>query len=1083
MVEPAAKSLYLIDGHAQFFRAYHAIRSGLTSPVTKEPTNMTFGFVGMLLKVLRQYKPDYLAVVIDAAGDKETFRSDIYPEYKANRSPAPEDLRPQIDRCLAILKTMGVPVLAIPRVEADDVIATVVRRMQREQPDLRIRIVSKDKDLTQLLNHNVELFDVHKDQAVTAAETFDTPGLEPRHVIDVLTLMGDKIDNVPGVPGIGPKTAGQLIMQYGSIENMLANLHEIKGKKRENIEAARATLPLTRSLISLKEDVEVDFDLEQARCIPCELPLEQLLGTLRELGFGRYQDELRAVAGVGASSATPPPSSHFFEGARQEPGEKELRAAPFMTGTANRSRSSDSASPMGERASKAASPLEGGLFSHLDQDEGVHDAAEPSASNAVNERPGKYECVNTIARLDAIIAQIKAVGECALDTETTGLSPINDELAGICLSVQAGSGMYVPVRSPDCGSHLDEAVVIARLRPILEDPAIAKIGHNLKFDLNVLRKAGVNVRGRLFDTMVASYLIDAARSSHSMDVLALALLNHTNIPITDLIGAGRNQRTFITVPLDRATEYAAEDADITLRLRDAMAPQLEAMGLRSLFDDVEMPLVTVLAEVEWNGIRVDPEELDRQREKLESRVSALRRELQDKAPFPFSPDSPKQLAALLFNKPTQEPPGLGLKVIKRGKTGPSTDQEVLDKLAGDPAIDSPIPRLIVEYRQLTKLVNTYLVALKEAINPRTHRIHSSFNQTVAVTGRLSSNDPNLQNIPIRTEVGREIRRAFVAEKSQDNWLNQAGGTGQTRGITAETQRAQSGMGELSASSPNQSPAPRSLRLCGELPEEPNVLITADYSQIELRILAHLSEDAALIEAFHQGLDIHTAVAAEVFGVTVEDVTKSQRASAKMVNFGIVYGVTAFGLARRLQMAGTDTTNEQAARIIADYKARYIGIAAFLDRCVQQAMEYGYVETILKRRRLIPQVHANNPQQRALGERLAINTVVQGSAADLIKVAMIDIERCLKAAREGDRRCATTPTHCNAWASGTSDDEREFLARTRLILQIHDELVFEAPQSVAEPVMAFVQHRMQQAMTLKVPLVAGGAWSSNWIDAK
>jgi DNA polymerase-1 len=449
--------------------------------------------------------------------------------------------------------------------------------------------------------------------------------------------------------------------------------------------------------------------------------------------------------------------------------------------------------------------------------------------------------------------------------------------------------------------------------------------------------------------------------------------------------------------LEQAVPYAAEDADITLRLHDVLAPQIEAMGLMGLFEDVEMPLVDVLAELEFNGVRIDPDELDRQREQLSGRIDALRDEIGSSIEHPFNPDSPKQLAVALFNKPDQEPPGLGLKVIKRGKTGPSTDQEVLEKLAEDPDVDSSVPKLIIEYRQLTKLVNTYLVALKEAIHDETQRVHASFNQTVTATGRLSSSDPNLQNIPIRTEIGRAIRRAFVAEPG-------------------------------------------------------NVLISADYSQIELRLLAHLSGDPALIEAFQKGMDIHTAVAAEVFGVTPEQVTAAQRGTAKMVNFGIVYGITPFGLARRL---GGEVSTSDAAQIIDDYKARYAGINTFLAECIEMARSTGYVETILKRRRAIPQIHARNPQQRSLGERMAINTVVQGSAADLIKLAMIDLHRRLPAV----------------------------VSEARMLLQIHDELVFEAPEADAEAVERLVVERMQSAMELAVPLVAESARGRTWAEAK
>ncbi|HWB19593.1 MAG TPA: DNA polymerase I [Phycisphaerales bacterium] len=956
------KTLYLIDGHAQFFRAYHAIRSGLSSPVTNEPTNMTFGFVGMLLKVLREYKPDYLAVVIDVSGDKESFRSQIYPEYKANREEPPSDLRPQIDRCLEILKQMHVPVLGVEGVEADDVIATVVRRLEKKHPELAIRIVSRDKDLSQLLSEHVQLFDVHKDVAVTAAEIFETPGLEPRHVQDVLTLMGDKVDNVPGIAGIGPKTAGQLMVQYGTIENLYAHIEEIKGKKRENLEKGKEGIAISRQLIALKCDVDVPFEVEEAKVEVQSLPVEELTETFRQLGFHRHQDELRAIV-LGTNG--------------QAAGEVEKSSAPGVS-TAVKTVETKPA-----RDDGFAESLFGG---------GVAESLPARAADSAG-----YECIKDRKALEKFIKEIRKAGFVAIDTETDGLEPVSANLCGVCMSVKTGTGVYVPTRSQEQTSHMDTATVMELLKPVLEDGKVRKIGHNLKFDMNVLRKHGAQVKGELFDTMIASYVVDSSRSSHGMDALALALLSYNCIPIDELIGKGAKQKGFDEVPLDRATCYAAEDADITLRLYDLLSKQVDVMRLRKLFEEVEMPLVSVLADMEFNGIKVDPDELDRQGEKLNAKITELKRTIAESSPVPFNPDSPKQLAAVLFNKPGDDPPGLGIKSLKRGKTGPSTDVEVLEKLASDPTVDSPLPAMIVEYRQMTKLVNTYLVALKDAINPVTKRVHAKFNQTVAATGRLSSSDPNLQNIPIRTDIGREIRRAFVAEEGK-------------------------------------------------------VLITADYSQIELRLLAHLSDDPALITAFEKGEDIHTAVAAQIFGVPAEQVTSGQRNSAKMVNFGIIYGITAFGLARRL---GKDVTNEDAAKIIADYKKRFSRIDWFLDQCVQQAIQRGYVETILGRRRAVPQVHARNPQERALGERVAINSVVQGSAADLIKLAMINLHRELPAK----------------------------FPEAKLVIQIHDELVYEAPKKKAEAVKEFVVDHMQKAMSLKVPLVVESAWSTNWIDAK
>jgi len=1018
-------TLYLIDGYAQFFRAFHAIRTPMTSPVTKEPTNMTFGFVGMLLKLLRGQgpnlaaaggKPDYLAVAIDVSGDKETFRSELYPEYKANRQSPPEDFGPQVERCLSLLEAIGVPIVGAAGFEADDTIATLVTRLRRQHPDLRIRLVSKDKDLKQLLEPvggeggGVEMYDVHTDTVIDAAALKAECGLSPEQVIDALTLEGDTADNVPGVEGIGPKTAAELICTYGSLENLIKHADEIKGKRGERLREAIPRLALTRSLIALRHDAPVALSLEQAATE--HLDLRALVPILKELGFNRYQDEVRALLGEG--------------------GEGEAGGNGEATGNAaagGKNKGSEETKRAGGDGS-----FGGGLFDHL-----AGPAGDGAAAGGREERErgpraihSTYRAVTTKEDLEALVKRLKAAPMFALDTETTSLSPINAKLCGLSFALPPEKpggeieAVYVPVRSPTPEAHLDERTVLEALRPVLEDQAKPKTGHNLKYDLLVLRGAGVALRGVSapptgpkrqgneeeggFDSMVASFLIDSSRSSHSLDNLALALLNHTNISIKELLGTGKEQKSFDQVPVEQATPYAAEDADVALRLHGVMLPQLRAMGLMDLFRDVELPLVEVLAELEWNGITVDPAELDRQRERLAGRIAELRAKIEDAAYASvgrgFNPDSPKQLAAILFNKKDAAEPGLGLKVIKRLKTGPSTDTEVLEQLAGDPAVTTEIPRLILDYRQLAKLVSTYLVALREAINPKTGRIHASFNQTVASTGRLSSSDPNLQNIPIRTEVGREIRKAFVAAPG-----------------------------------------------C--------VLISADYSQIELRLLAHLSKDPALTEAFLRGEDVHQAVAAEVYGVPLEKVTKDQRAAAKMVNFGIVYGVTPYGLAWRL---GVET--KVAQEIITNYKKRFAGIATFLEECIAQARRYGYVETMLKRRRPIPEIESSNPQRRAFAERIAINSVVQGSAADLIKLAMIDLHG----------RLSENAPH---WRGG----KPPAFPGVRMLLQIHDELVFEAPEEIAESVRALIVERMERAMTLSVPLKVDSSIARNWFDGK
>ena len=964
-------TLYLVDGHAQFFRAYHAIRPGMRSPVTDEPTNMTFGFLGMILKVLRQDRPDYLAVVIDASGDQGTFRSQIYPEYKAHRKPPPEDFDPQVERCVSLLGQMGIPVLAVEGVEADDTIATVVRRVRREHPEVEVRIVSRDKDLGQLVEPKVHLFDPQSDKVLGVEELFESKGVRPDQVVDMLALMGDPTDNVPGVKGVGPKTAAKLIGEYGTLDALLANLDKVKGKTGEAIAAQKDILPLSRRLVALKDDVEVPFTLEGSAVDPSRAQAAVLDEELHRLGFNRHAQDLRSWLGVKGPAKGGAAASATARG-----------AAPAATPRA---------------ASKPTEPEEFGLFNPPPEQSFAAPSVDGAAIQAFAR--GDYRVLADAASLEAFVVAAKAAcakgATLAFDTETTSLSPVSADLCGISLAFEPGKAAYVPMRSPEPAAHLAPEAVLSRVRGLLEDPAVRKTAHNAKFDLVALRAAGIRVRGLAGDSMVASYVADATRSTHRMDALAEAVLGHRCIPITDLIGSGRHQRRFDEAPLSLAGPYAAEDADVALRLAAALEQQVDGLGLGELYRGTEVPLVEVLAELEFNGIRVDPDELERQRRALEVRIGELKERIERSAPRPFNVDSPKQLAEVLFNAPGDDPPGLGLKVVKRTKTGASTDVEVLEKLAQDPAAETELPAQILEYRQLAKLVGTYLVALREAIDPKTGRIHASFHQAVTATGRLSSSDPNLQNIPIRTEVGREIRRAFVADPG-------------------------------------------------------NELLSADYSQIELRVLAHLSEDPGLIAAFRSGADIHRAVAAEVYGVPVGQVSDEQRSAAKMVNFGIVYGITPFGLARRL---GAGTSNERARQIIEDYKRRFSRIDAFLQRCVQEARDQGFVATVLGRRRAVPQVHSRNPAERALGERIAINTVVQGSAADLIKLAMLCIHRELPSA----------------------------FPKARMLLQIHDELVFEAPSGDMAGLSAFVVDRMQGAMTLRVPLEVSSWNGPNWAE--
>ncbi|MCC6680206.1 MAG: DNA polymerase I [Phycisphaeraceae bacterium] len=942
-----AQSLYLIDGHAQMFRAFFAIRTPMTSPVTGEPTNATFAFTGMLLKLFREFRPRFVAMAIDSPG--KNFRHELYPDYKGTRRETPETFGPQVPRMIEIAKLFGIPVLAEPRVEADDLIATVIRRTldDSEHRDVQVRIVSRDKDLLQLLGERVVMMDIHKDEIIDPRKLHEERGITPQQVVDMLILMGDNVDNIPGVNKVGEKTAAELLKQFGSLDNLLTHLDQIKGKRRQFIEEAAPLFDLTRKLVTLDDQVAIDFDMNAAKVGMIEG--RKLMELFEQLGFNRHRADLEKLL---------------------EGGPPEWRKAE------------------GGTTQSAAPVVQGSLFAATAPEQS-YEAPRLAAS------AGTYRCIKTQKQLDDAINAIRAANLLSVDTETIGLGH-RTQLCGICLAWKEGQGVYIPLRSPTPDAHLSPKKVLDTLKDVLEDESVSKCGHNIKYDLLVLREAGVELRGIVFDSMIGAFLAGAPGTG--LDALAQSQLGHRMMPITDLIGhrpSRKNdppQKTMDQIELDLITDYAAEDADFTLRLTNIFRGQLNSLGMKDLAERVEMPLVEVLARMESNGIAIDPGVLDEQRETLQQRIDELRDAIHEAAGEPINPDSPKQLSELLFDK-------LKLPRLKRTKTGASTDVEVLERLVemdDIPRQKLRVPQLVLEYRQLAKLVGTYLVNLKEAIHPDTGRIHCSFHQTGAATGRLSSSNPNLQNIPIRTEIGRQIRRAFVAPGSCE-------------------------------------------------------LISADYSQIELRMLAHLAEDDALIEAFRQKQDIHTAVAVQVFGVPPEEITIEQRTHAKTINFGIIYGVTPYGLARRIDNLDVDS----ARKLIDDYKARFPGIDRFLYDCVQHATQHGYVSTILGRRRAIPEITSTNGNTRALGERLAINTVVQGSAADLIKLAMVNLHRRIEA---------------------------ESLPM-KMLLQIHDELVFETPAKEADRCSEIIQHEMQTAMPLKVPLVVELGRGSNWFEAK
>ena len=968
---------YVVDGHAQFFRAYYAIRGGMTSPTTNEPTHMVYGYVGMMLRLLREQRPTSLALVIDAAGDQRTFRSQIYAQYKANRTPPPLDFHGQVQRCLEFTKLLGVPVFAIEQVEADDVIATIARRVQRENSSMRMRIVSRDKDLSQLVDAQTTLFDPQTGIDLGPEQLFETKGVRADQVADMLALMGDTSDNIPGVAGIGPKTAAQLITTYGSIDGLLANLDALTPKRRDAIVAAQDTLALARKLVALKEDCQIDFSYDAARLDLNRANVPAILALLGVLGFGRLRGEVETL--LTGKSSIPAVDT-------RTPAQTTPRAITPAPKVARRTSADDAAD----------APLFAAL---IDAEQSITtEGAAIALSHPVHS--AEYTLARTAAEIQAVIVDARAASakgmRIAFDTETDSLNKVVARLCGVSLSWRKGQGVYIPTRSPDPSTHCSTTEALDLLRSLFEDATVGKVAHNAKFDIQVLRRHGVVVRGLVGDSMVASYVVDSTRMSHSLDSLAQSQLEYTCVPIKDLIGSGDFQRTFDQVPIALAAPYASEDADIALRLDQILTDRIDADGLGALYRNIEVPLIDVLAELEFNGILVDAPELEKQCLRLSATTEEFRNSIIALAPHAFNPDSPKQLAAVLFNAPTAQPPGLGLKASKKVQGGPSTGIEVLERLAGDPTVESELPTQMIEYRRLKKLVGTYLEALRHAIEPATGRIHASFHQTGTATGRLSSSDPNMQNIPIRTQVGRDIRRAFVAPPQYE-------------------------------------------------------LLACDYSQIELRVLAHLANDPAMIAAFQAGIDIHTAVAAEVNGIEPSQVTDQQRSGAKMVNFGIIYGITPWGLARRL---GAGTTPSRAREIIDGYRQRFSRIDAFLIQCVEEAKSQGFVTTLYGRRRAVPQVHSPNAGERSLGERMAINTVVQGTAADLIKIAMVNIHKELSSA----------------------------FPNVRMLLQIHDELLFEVPAMDLSAAQPWIVKHMESAANLRVPLRVESSNGVNWFDA-
>ncbi|MGE8244653.1 MAG: DNA polymerase I [Stenotrophomonas maltophilia] len=919
--------LVLIDGSSYLYRAFHAL-----PPLTNahgEPTGALFGVVNMLRATLKE-RPEYVAFVVDAPG--KTFRDDLYADYKANRPPMPDDLRPQIEPMCRIVEALGLSILRIPGVEADDVIGTLALQGHRE--GLQVTISTGDKDFAQLVRPGIELVNTMTGSRMDSdAAVMEKFGVRADQIVDLLALMGDAVDNVPGVEKCGPKTAAKWLAEYQHLDGVMAAAPTMKGKIGENLRAALERLPLNRELVTIRTDVPLEVS---AQTLPLREPDVPSLSELYlRYGFTQALKELGGPVPAPAAASDAPVS---------------------LRGTA-------------------------AGYARATPDDAVV-PVDPALS-----APGEYEMVLTTGQLEAWVQRLADAELISFDTETDALDAMRANLVGISLAVDPGRAAYIPVGHdyPGAPAQLPREQVLEALRPALEDPTKKKLGQHGKYDLHVLRRHGVNLQGYHDDTMLESFVLNSTATRHDMDSLAMRYLGYTTIKFEEVAGKGAKQISFSQVGLDEACRYAAEDADVTLRLHHALQPQLQATpSLDSVYRDIEMPLVPVLARIEANGVHIDMAELRRQSQDLGSRMLAAQQKATELAGRTFNLDSPKQLQAVLFDE--LQLPAL----VKTPKGQPSTNEEALEAIAEQ----HELPRVILEYRGLAKLRSTYTDKLPEMINQDTGRVHTSYHQSGAATGRLSSSDPNLQNIPIRTEDGRRIRRAFVA------------------------------------------PPGRKILAC-------------DYSQIELRIMAHLSEDPGLVRAFEQGVDVHRATAAEVFSRPLDEVTSNERRAAKAINFGLMYGMSAFGLARNL---GID--RGQAQDYVALYFSRYPGVRDFMERMRQQAREQGYVETLFGRRLYLNDINARNQGLRAGAERAAINAPMQGTAADIIKRAMVNVD---------------------SWLQDHGD-------QAKMILQVHDELVFETESGFLDTLRLKVVELMSSAAELRVPLVVDAGVGDNWDEA-
>ena len=910
MPQNTAQRFILVDGSSFLFRAYHAVPP-LTSPQGL-PTNAIHGVTNMLRKLLADYHGDYIAVVFDAPG--KTFRNDLYADYKAHRPPMPEDLRVQIEPLHTIIRAMGLPLIIESGIEADDVLGVLAcRAAEQGHP---VIISTGDKDMAQLVNGQIILENTMTNTRMDERGVFDKFAVRPDQIVDYLSLIGDSVDNIPGVPKVGPKTAAKWLADYRTLENLMAHADDIKGKIGENLRNSLGQLPLAKQLTTIRCDLPLPYQLHDLKQQPCDKA--ELKSLLAELGFSAWLKLLDST-----------PSSHT------------------------------------NRLDAAAQP------------------ANPSFSESL---ACNYQTILTEAQFNGWLAKLEQASLFAFDTETTSLDYSKAQIVGVSFAVEAGTAAYLPLAHdyPGVPNQLDRTTLLARLRPLLENPLKAKVGQNLKYDSHVLANHGITLRGIAHDTLLASYIVNST-GRHNMDDLAKKYLGLDTIRYEAVAGKGAKQIGFAEVPIEQATPYAAEDADITLRLHQVLQGSLQQHPrLLQLYTELEMPLLSVLVRIERNGVLIDTDMLAEQSNQIASQLMSIEQHAHQLAGRVFNLGSPKQIQEILYDE-------LKLPVLKKTPKGqPSTVESVLHELA----IDYPLPKKILEHRSLSKLKSTYIDKLPQQVDSLSGRVHTSYHQAVAATGRLSSSDPNLQNIPIRSEEGRKIRQAFIAPSGYK-------------------------------------------------------LLAADYSQIELRIMAHLSADAGLVQAFSMGEDIHRATAAEVFGVAPEQVSNDLRRSAKAINFGLIYGMSAFGLAQQLGLS-----RNQAQAYIDLYFARYPGVKAYMDSIREQAKAQGFVETLLGRRLYLPDINARNAAVRQYAERTAINAPMQGTAADIIKRAMISAD---------------------AWLQQEQPD-------AKMIMQVHDELVFEVAEAQVAGCTAKIRAIMCSAAQLDVPLVVDIGVGNNWDEA-